>query len=220
MPKQLRYTSFKPGELEQRLREFAPQASISIPLTTSRDSGPLQKSHTFTVLFPDGKSGTCRYERKGPRDHRFYYTYWDGTSLPYQTYWERLGNDTLALEQKGGELSVRCYQEAIRREREHYFRRASEPLDGSRKRNPERYAMKVERAKEFAGWYAVCQRLNRQFLPTGKLYEDIEKANAAWREQGNICLVVACCNRLDRCWELPKYNTLYAEFDPREERAP
>jgi hypothetical protein len=26
--------------------------------------------------------------------------------------------------------------------------------------------------------------------------------------------VVACCNRLDRCWELPRLNPLHAEFDP------
>lgn len=77
--------------------------------------------------------------------------------------------------------------------------------------------MKAQRAKEIAGLYALCRMWNGVLTPVGTLYEDIEKANQTWRETGDTRLVVACCNRLDRCWDVPKYNTLYVEFDPRTE---
>lgn len=216
MPKQLRYTSFKPGELEKRLRELAPQSAGTTPLSNGR-GGVMCKSHTFAVTYPDGKSGTCCYERKGPRWHEFRYTYADGANLPRQLLMERIGNDPVSIESKGGELAQACYLEAIRLERDGYFRRASEPLDGSRKRRPERYQMKAQRAKESAGYYALCRRQNGVWLPVGTLYNEIERANTAWREANDKRLVVACCNRLDRCWDLPRYNPLYAEFDPRTE---
>jgi hypothetical protein len=41
------------------------------------------------VAFPDGKPGTCRYERSGPRWHLFHFLYHDGASLPRQTVAER-----------------------------------------------------------------------------------------------------------------------------------
>jgi hypothetical protein len=216
VPKQLRYTSFKPGELEQRLREFAPQSAGTIPLTNGRGNGSLCKSHAFAVAFPDGKSGTCCYERKGPSWHEFRYAYADGVNMPRQLFMERLGNDVGSIERKGGEMAQACYLEAMRAERDNYFRRASEPSDGNRKKRPERYGMKAQRAKEIAGLYALCRMWNGSLAPVGTLYEEIEKANQAWRETGDAKLVVACCNRLDRCWDVPRYNTLYAEFDLRE----
>ena len=217
MPKQLRYTSFKPGELEQRLREFAPQSDGTIPLTNGRGNGSLCKSHAFAVAFPDGKSGNCCYERKGPSWHEFRYSYADGAQMPKQVCSERMGSDFHTVERKGAELAKVCYLEAIRAERDNYFRRASEPSDGHRKRRPERYGMKAQRAKELAGLYALCRIWNGVLTPLGTLYEEIERANLAWRETGDTRLVVACCNRLDRCWEVPKYNTLYAEFNPKKE---
>lgn len=218
MPKPLRYTTFKPGELEQSLRKLAPQGVLTIPLTNGGRNGGQCKSHTFAVTFPDGQSGTCRYERKGPRWHEFHYTYADGAKLPRQVVMERLGGETpTEIEQKGTELANACYLEAIHFENCHYFRRASEPSDGSRKRRPERYSMKAQRAKESAGLYALCRQMEKRLLPMETLYSNLERANAAWREKGDIRLLVACCNRLDRCWELPKYNSLYAEFDPRPE---
>jgi hypothetical protein len=145
----------------------------------------------------------------------FYFTYEDGDSMPRQTCTERLGNDAGSIERKGAELAACCYQEAIRIERERYFRRATEPSDGSRRKRPERYRMTAARAREIAGKYALCVRSRNVLLVVGGLYDDIEEANRAWREKGDRRLVVACCNRLDRCFELPRYNTLYAECDPR-----
>ena len=216
MPKQPRYTSFKPGELEQRLRELAPHASFSTQAQNGRDTVTLRKSHTFAVTFPDGKSGSCRYERKGPSWHEFRYTYTDGANMPRQVVMERIGNDACSIERKGEDLTSLCYGEAMRVERDDYFRRASEPSDGSRKKRPERYGMKAQRAKEIGGLYALCRMLNGVLTPLETLYEEIERANLAWREKSDTRLIVACCNRLDRCWDIPKYNTLYAEFDPRE----
>lgn len=215
MTRALRYTTYGPGELEQRLRELNPQAVILTPSPNGRDNSSLRKSHRFDVAFPDGKSGACRYERGGPRWHLFHYTDADGAHMPRQTVSERLGNDVGSIEQKGVELASACYREAIRVERDHYFRRATEPSDGSRKKRPERYRMKAAKAKELAGKYALCTRSLSALLVVGPHYDDIEAANAAWREKADTRLLVACCNRLDRCWEVPRYNTLYAEFDPR-----
>ena len=216
MPRQLRYITFGPGELEKRLRELAPQAVFSTPAPNGRDTSPLRKSHHFDATFPDGKSGTCRYERGGPRWHLFHYAYADGAHMPRQACTERLGNDACSIEQKGMELANACYREAIQVERDHYFRRATEPSDGSRKKRPERYRMKAAKAKELAGKYALCIRSLNVLLVVGPHYDDIEAANAAWREKADTRHLVACCSRLDRCWEIPRYNTLYAEFDPRE----
>lgn len=218
MPRTLRYTTFGPGELEARLRELSPNASFTLPTpATSGDSGAgrLLKAHTLCVRFPDDQEGTCRYERGGPRWHLYHYRYADGAELPRQVCLERLGNDVASIEHKGNELATVCYREAILVERKHYFQRASEPSDGSRKRRPERYRFKAERAKELAGKYALCQPSGPILLVVGAFYDDIELANAAWRERGDLRLVVGCCNRLDRCFELPRYNTLYAEHDPR-----
>jgi hypothetical protein len=135
--------------------------------------------------------------------------------MPRQTYAERLGNDAGSIEQKGVEMASACYLDAIRIERNDYFRRASEPSDGSRKKRPDRYRMKPAKAKELAGKYGLGTRSLNALIVVGPYYDDIEAANAAWREKADTRFMVACCNRLDRCWELPKYNTLYAEFDPR-----
>jgi hypothetical protein len=80
--------------------------------------------------------------------------------------------------------------------------------------------MKAEMAKRLAGLYAVGRFRGKTFFVASLLYSDIERANTFWRELGDPHLVVACCNRLDRCWEIPTFNTLYAECDPRPLGAP
>jgi hypothetical protein len=125
----------------------------------------------------------------------------------------------VTIEAKGRELATSCYQEAIRRERQDYFQRASEPSDGSRKKRPEKYRMKAAKAKEWAGLYAVCAHSGDYLLVVGTLYQSIEKANADWRERGDTRLVVGCCNRLDRCWDIPRFNPLYAECEMRPDFA-
>lgn len=103
-----------------------------------------------------------------------------------------------------------AFQEAILWEKRDRFCRASESTDGARKKDPSRYQMSAKAAKAQAGKYAVCQRLGsgEKLLPASSLYETIEEANDAWRRLGESKYVVACCNRLDRCWDTPKYNPM------------
>jgi hypothetical protein len=216
MPRHLRYTTFAPGELEQRLRELAPKAEFTQPVPIGVGKGrSLLKAHTFPITFPDGQPGTCRYERGGPRWHLFHFQYWDGSRMPRQVCVDRLANDPSAIEVQGNALAGACYREAIQVERKDWFQRASEPADGSRKKNPALYRMKAIQAKQQAGKYALCKRLGQSLIVVGPVCESLEAANADWRARNNPRLVVGCCCRLDRCWQLPKFNPLYAECDPR-----
>ena len=213
MPDSPRYTTFQPGELQLRLQELCPEGALtpSVPMTGTQRIA----KHTFSVTFPDNQPGTCHYERRAPRWHFFRYQYTDNVWMPYMTLSESVPGDTTFIERKGQELAAGCFREAIRREQKEYFQRASEPADGSRKRRPEKYHMKADKAKEYAGKYAICARSGETLIIMSSLFETIDRANIEWREQSNPKLVVACCNRLDRCWEIPKYNPLYAEYDLR-----
>ena len=212
MSKAPRYTTFASGELETRLKEMAPNASfISIPRSEGQvriGSGTLSKEHCFTVTLPDGTESPCRYDRLGSQYHRFSYAYHDGTSLPRQNLFERLANDAKSIEDKGQELAQACFRDAIEQERREYFARASEPSDGSRKRCPEKHGMSAKTAKKLGGYYALCHRTQKGLMPFGVAYSTLEKANAARLETDRLNVVVACCNRLDRCWEVPKFNPL------------
>jgi hypothetical protein len=216
-----RYTTFAPGELEKRLRELAPKGSFfyvtqsDVQAVHSRGRVIL-KEHRFPVTLPDGTEAQCRYERLGSQYHRFEYIYQDGSALPRQNVFTRLANDSRSIEEKGRELASACFREAIEWERKDYFARASEPSDGSRKKRPEKYRMKAKTAKELGGCYAVCLRTPTSLFPVSSAFSTLEKANAAWKERALPNTVVACCNRLDRCWELPKFNPLYAACDLRE----
>ena len=163
-------------------------------------SGTLFKEHCFTVTLPDGTESPCRYDRLGSQYHRFSYAYHDGTPLPRQNVFERLANDVKTIEGKGQELAPACFRDAIERERREYFARASEPSDGSRKRCPERYRMNAKTAKMLGGYYALCHQTQRGLMPFGMAYATLERANAALLETDRLNVVVACCNRLDRCW--------------------
>ena len=222
MNKPPRYTTFANGELETRLKEMAPNASfISIPRSeggSRMGSGPLFKEHCFTVTLPDGTESSCRYDRLGSQYHRFSYAYHDDSPLPRQNVFERLANDAASIEVKGKELAQACFRDAIEQERREYFARASEPSDGSRKKRPEKYRMNVKTAKKLGGYYALCHRTQNGLLPFGVAYATLEKANAALVETDRLNVVVACCNRLDRCWEEPRFNPLRKDKPEKEER--
>ena len=210
MNKPPRYTTFADGELETRLKEMAPNASfISIPRSDGASrigSGTLFKEHSFTVTLPDGTQSPCRYDRLASQYHRFSYAYHDGASLPRQNLFERLANDVKSIEDKGQELASACFRDSIEQERREYFARASEPSDGSRKKRPEKYRMNAKTAKKLGGYYALCYQTQKGLLPFGMAYATLERANAALNENPQPNAVVACCNRLDRCWETPKFN--------------
>jgi len=236
MPTYPRYLTYRPEQLEARLRELDPTGQFPVTsLTAAANSNGnggggtgsagitgrsrLVKSHSCPVSFPDGQEGTCAYTRGGPAWHLFRFTHGTGnaaTLLPVLHMTERVGNDPGSIEEAAKRLASVAYTAAIRRERTDYFQRVSE--GGGRKRRPERCQMKTERAKQLAGKYALCRAMGamgERLLPVSATFESLDAVNEAWREKGDRNLVVACCNRLDRCWEMPRYNPLYAAFDPR-----
>ena len=222
MSKSPRYTTFAPGELEERLRELSPNGAFfcvtqSEAQTMHSRGSVLLKEHRFPVTLSDGTEAACRYERLGSQYHRFEYTYRDGSTLPRQSVFERLSNDGRSIETKGQQLAQQCFRDAIEWERRDYFARASEPSDGSRKKRPEMLRLNAKTAKELGGWYAVCLRAPTHLFPMSAAFSTLEKANAAWKEMALPNTVVACCNRLDRCWECPKWNPLYAECEMRDD---
>jgi len=213
-----RYTTFKPGELEQALQQVAPGeagAAAAAAAALSNASFParpgrLLKEHACAVSYPDGRDGACRYERLGPAYHRFDFTHEDGTPLAREWRMRPLENSVKAIEHQASELAPLAFATAVERERKEYFCRASESHE--RKKQPERYQMSAERAKEMAGKYALCRPVGSALLPVSPPFMSLDVVNTAWREVGDRRLVVACCNRLDRCWELPRYNPLYKDF--------
>lgn len=210
-----RYTTFRPEELQEQMKSLCPEGTPHLSMEQVFPGTSRIKCHTFSVTFPDGQQGTCHYERRASQWHNFRFQYADGVWMPYQSWNQTLQGDHSLIEQKGRELAAACYWEAIYRERKNYFQRSSEPSDGSRKKRPEKYRMKPAEAKAQAGKYALCERLGENYYPISPLFDEIDQANTLWREKGDPTLVVACCNRLDRCWTIPRYNSLYAEHDPR-----
>ncbi len=213
-----RYTTFKPGELEKRLHEMAPgqvpcpelSAELAAAAFPARP-GRLLKEHCCTVTYPDGREGACRYERLGPACHRFGFTNSEDGAFVSREYWTRpLQNTRPAIEEKAKEMAAVAFTSAMERERKEYFCRASE--GAGRVKHPERYQMTAERAKQMAGKYALCQPVGSALVPVSAAFASLEAANAAWKARGDTRLVVACCCRLDRCWERPRYNPLYRQY--------
>ncbi|MES2459246.1 MAG: hypothetical protein V4671_01595 [Armatimonadota bacterium] len=223
-----RYLSFSAGELEARLQELG-SASVERsgvsqrvdPLLAIPTSGraKLLKSHSCSVVFPDGRAGCCHYVRGGPAWHIFRYEYEDKATLPTQHTALRLQNDVASIEHAARTGATLAYGDAVLRERREYFQRASET--GGRRRHPERFQMKALRAKALSGKYAVCQHIGsptrQRLLPVGKMHDRLEDANREWQAEhgASPLLVVACCNRLDRCWEVPRFNPLHPRSAPK-----
>ncbi len=233
VPEYPRYTTYKPGELEQTLRQIAPDsdaAAVADALSEasfSSRSARLLKEHSCAVTYPDKREGQCRYERLGPGYHRFDFTHEDGTRLSREWWSRPLPNTKEAIEHAAEELAPRAFATASERERREYFCRASE--SHARTKQPDRFQMSAERAKHLAGKYALCQPLDDALVPVSASFVSLEAANEAWQEKSDrrlvstpaVSVVVACCNRLDRCWERPRFNPLYGEYpdlahlDPR-----
>jgi len=227
-----RYTTFGPGELEAHLRErlnLSPDEPVPQPVSR------MVRTHRFAVTYPDAQHGTCEYERLGPAWHRFRFTY--GTQpadiahaatndrLPVQNSLERLTGGIMEVEIRGQELAARSYEAAIEQERRDRFARASAPFwawspspkGGVQLRNNAPPQLSVRRAKTLGGRYALCLTLSGgALLPAQNVtYATLAEANAAWRDKKDHHQVVACCCRWNRRWELPRFNPLYKEHDPR-----
>ena len=245
-----RYLTFLPGELEKKLREIdntlddAPGRATALALALTSLHGTagtagsggggggrskLLKIHRCPASFPDGFTGSCTYTRGGPTWHIFQFIYGgEGTELIVPTFlppihWtQTMGNDIPGIEAKAKDLAEEAYLKAALREQTEYFARASE--GSGRRKHPLQYRMTAGRAKEMGGKYALCVRVGGDssdaLVPICPAHEHLVKANADWLERRDPKTVVACCNRLDRKWQLPRFNPLYAEFDPRPKAEP
>jgi len=214
-----RFLTFASGELESLMRRIGKRpegvadtldAEPPTPATaTTASRGKLLKE-PVTVAYPDGTEGSCLYERCGPECHRFVYRYGDGARFHRHYLLQRLENSPDAIELVARESAKVAFTHAVWAECNDRFRRATEPSDGSRVKDESKYQMGAKTAKEQAGKYAVCQRLGAgpRLIPASCLFDTIEEANDAWTGIGNPSYEVACCNRLDRCWEVPKYNPM------------
>ena len=201
-----RFVTLSPEE-RQRVGYAEPGAT-----TVTAPRSRLFKSHHFPVEYPDGSTGECRYTRLGLRSHQFRFVYQDGKELPRQYVSTFLNGGAPAVEAAGRERVERAFKEAIEHERVFYFARVSLPSDGSRHLDPARYRMTAGKAKSLGGKYALCVRIGRHLVQHSRTFETLEEANDAWQTCGSSRndRYVACCNRLDRRWELPRYNPLYA----------
>ncbi len=224
-----RYTTYREEELRETLRGLDPDGRYPQPDilalkqvkkgATSRSR--LLKSHECAVSFPDGREGMCSYTRGGPAWHIFRFTYRDyigSTSLPVKYSLERIENSPAAIEARAKALATAAFADAIDRERRDYFCRVTE--NSSRKAQPEKFQMSARRAKHIAGKYALCLSVGGKLLAVSLLFDSLEAANTAWKERreefGDKRLMVGCGNRLDRCWELPRFSPLYKDYDPRQ----
>jgi hypothetical protein len=202
-----------------------PEAAFALeapPAVTTHEAPPkkrgtLLKQHRFAVTFPDGTEGACAYERFGPAYHLFCHAYGDGTPLPRQYHARPLGNRPEDVEAKGRELATAAFCEAVERERRDRFARVTPPTDGSRKPDPALFRLSPADAKRHGGRYALCLPMpaSGRLVRSSRTFATLSEANFAWEEVGDRRLVVACCNRLDRCWQAPKYNPLYAKGAPK-----
>ncbi len=205
---------------EERARLGLPEPGATAQKPQRGSGSALLKSHHFPVAYPDGSTGECRYTRLGLKSHQFRFIDGEGKELPSRQYVGTfLDGGAPAIENAGRDRVERAFQEAIKHERVFYFARVSLPSDGSRRLNPERYRMTAGKAKTLGGKYALCVRIGCHLVAQSRTFDTLEEANDAWRECGSKNdLYVACCNRLDRCWELPRYNPLYAASGhPRKE---
>lgn len=218
-----RYLTYKAGELEAELARLGDTPAQTAYRLRVRDAGsdpsaPLDrqrrlKEYDCPVSFPDGTTGTCRYQRLAPAWHVFRYEHTgaDGTTrfLPRRTLAQGMENTVPAIEAAAQQHAAKAFAEAIEQERTLYFQRAMAPS----KAKPERPQMKAKRAKDLAGRYALCQPVGEMLLPVTSPVASLEEANAAWIAEDNHQLVVACCCRWSRRWERPRYNPFHAHPD-------
>lgn len=219
-----RYTTYGVGELEQTLRSLDRGSGLNDALPSpaeiahdARSPKGILTRHTCRVSYPDGATGDCHYLRGGPAWHMFRYEHRgdDGKihMLPAVHVAERLANTVHAIEEIARHRAEESFWSAVLRERKEYFQRASTSEGTGRKARPERFQMKAARAKTLSGKYALCRKVGRSRIPVSDYFDDLKEAVTAWEEQEDKTLVIACCNRLDRCWEEPHFNPLWANPD-------
>ena len=235
-----RYTTYTSEELQSTFARFSHiGTSNSVEGSHQNGANPakrgrgsrLIKSHECCVVYPDGTTGTCRYTRGGPAWHVFAFDHQGQqmsqlhkTQLPTRHCTERVANTIAGIEAKALELAQAAFVQAVERELNERFRRASAPVgynrynNGNRPTNPLTLPqMSVKRAKDLSGKYALCVRLGnnegQRLLPCiSFVYDTFDEANDAWRKsEHRTRRFVACLCRYSRQWELPLYNSLHAD---------
>ena len=188
------------------------------PPTTARSTrSKLLKALDCTVQYPDGTAGICQYERMGPAYHSF--TFQRGQkNRPLSHLWslDRIANTPEAIGAKCSELSETAFWRAVEYERRDWFARATIGAGSNRTVNYHTYRMDLRRAKAIGGKYALCVAVGTGLVPYSGILDTMKEACQAWKD-GKQHLVVACCSRLDRNWQLCELNPLTKEGHPKRE---
>lgn len=183
----------------------------------------LLKQWDCIVEYPDGTPGRCKYERKGPAWHVFTYLRNDdglrphiseGKYLAVVTRTEPMPNTPDAIDGKGKELAETAFWRAVEQERRNWFARAT-PTE-SHIPNPRTFRMSAGRAKQIGGKYALCLKIGDALLPMSAIVDTLPEACDLWRKRPDSHnVVVGCCCRLDRNWQLCELNPLTKEGHPK-----
>jgi len=202
------YTTYSP---EERARLFGIQPETP-PTGRSRIRF---RTLRCVVTYPDGSEASASYERLAPHQHRYVYRDESGATIARLYVNGPVENTVEAIESLAKERAQQAFEDAMEDERRYYFARASETFDGARKKNPDKYRLKASEAKERGGKYALCIRLGSKLVPVSEPLETFSLAVARWGSRIDPSAVIACCNRLDRCWELLKFNPLVQHGHPK-----
>ena len=194
---------------------LTPPPEQALPARTTKSK--LLKGLDCLVEYPDGTAGICQYERMGPAYHSF--TFQRGEKKrPLSHLWslDRIANTPAAIGAKCSELAESAFWRAVEYERRDWFARATIGTGSSRTVDHRTYRMDLRRAKAIGGKYALCVAVGIGLVPYSAIQDTLKEACQAWKD-GKQHLVVACCSRLDRNWQLCELNPLTKEGHPKRE---
>ena len=194
---------------------LVPPPEHTTPATRARK--PLLKALDCAVEYPDGESGTCHYDRLGPAYHSFTFTRGE-QKRPLSHLWsiERVANTQEAITAKCQDLAQAAFWRAVEQERRDWFARAT--LKAGSTRTVDRRAIRLStfRARAMGGKYSLCVPVGTALVPASPTYDTLREACNAW-ESNHRHLVVGCCSRLDRNWQLPRLNPLVKLGHPKRD---
>ena len=192
---------------------LSPPPEHQTPAATGRSR--LLKALDCSVEYPDGEGGTCHYDRLGPAYHSFTFTRGE-QKRPLSHLWsiERIANTEEAITTKCQDLAESAFWRAVEQERRDWFSRATLKAGSLRTVDPRTFRMSTFRARAMGGKYSLCVQIGTALVPASPTYDTLKEACHAW-ENNHRHLVVGCCSRLDRNWQLPRLNPLVKQGHPR-----
>ena len=192
---------------------LSPPPEHTTPATRTRK--PLLKALDCAVDYPDGASGLCHYDRLGPAYHSFTFTRGeDKRPLSHLFGIERIANTEESIAAKCQDLAQAAFWRAVEQERRDWFARATLKAGSSRTVDPHTFRMSTFRAKALGGKYSLCVPVGTALVPASPTYDTLREACNTW-ENNHRHLVVGCCSRLDRNWQLPHLNPLVKQGHPK-----